>query len=90
MKPLLTEKSMNLAKTGKYTFVFDKGLIKKEIAKIIGAIYDVHVKSVSTVNYKGGEKRNNRGRDVKIKAFKKAYVTLAEGEELDIYGSSEE
>ena len=84
--PLLTEKSMNLAKKGQYTFLFDGGLVTKfEIAKLINSIYDVHVKEVRTVSHKKGEKTNNRGRKVTLKAFKKAYVTLAKDEKIDAF-----
>jgi large subunit ribosomal protein L23 len=83
--PILTEKSLNVAKDGKYTFVVDTGLNKLEIAKLISFIYEVHVKTVRTLNYKTGEKRNTRGRKVTIKAFKKAVVTLAKDEKIDAF-----
>lgn len=83
--PILTEKSLNVAKMGKYTFVVDVGLNKLEIAKLVSSIYSVHVKTVRTLNYKSGEKRNTRGRKVTIKAFKKAVVTLAKDEKIDAF-----
>lgn len=83
--PILTEKSLNVAKEGKYTFVVDVELNKLEIVKLINSIYAVHVKSVRTLNYKTGEKRNARGRKVSIKAFKKAVVTLAKDEKIDAF-----
>ena len=83
--PILTEKSLNLAKDGKYTFVVDVGLNKLEIIKLINSIYGVHVKTVRTLNYKSGEKRNARGRKVSIKAFKKAIATLAKDEKIDAF-----
>lgn len=83
--PILTEKSLNVAKDGKYTFVVEAGLNKFEITKLINSIYDVHVKTVRTLNYKSGEKRNVRGRKVNIKAFKKAIVTLAKDEKIDAF-----
>ena len=83
--PILTEKSLNLAKDGKYTFVVDVGLNKLEIIKLINSIYGVHVKTVRTLNYKSGEKRNVRGRKVSIKAFKKAIATLTKDEKIDAF-----
>ncbi len=83
--PILTEKSLNIAKEGKYTFTLDVGLNKLEIAKLINSIYAVHVKTVRTLNYKSGGKKNVRGRKVKIKAFKKAVVTLAKDEKIDAF-----
>lgn len=85
IKPVLTEKSLNVAKDGKYTFVVDSGLNKLEIAKLVGSIYGVHVKTVRTLNYKSGEKKNTRGRKVSIKAFKKAVVTLGKDEKIDAF-----
>lgn len=83
--PILTEKSLNIAKEGKYTFVVNVGLNKLEIAKLVDSIYGVHVKSVKTLNYKAGVKRNVRGRKVNIKAFKKAIITLAKDEKIDAF-----
>ena len=83
--PILTEKSLNAAKEGKYTFVVDVGLNKLEIAKLINSIYAVHVKTVRTLNYKASERKNARGRKVNIKAFKKAIVTLAKDEKIDAF-----
>mgnify|MGYP001560854272 FL=1 len=83
--PILTEKSLNVAKEGKYTFVVDVGLNKLEISKLINSIYEVHVKSVRTLNYKVGGKRNAKGRKVSIKAVKKAIVTLGKDEKIDAF-----
>lgn len=83
--PILTEKSLNVAKEGKYTFVVDVGLNKLEIAKLINSIYGVHVVSVRTLNYKSGEKRNAKGRKVSIKAFKKAVVVLGKDEKIGAF-----
>lgn len=83
--PILTEKSLNVAKEGKYTFVVEVGLNKLGIIKLINAIYGVHVKSIRTLNYKKGEKKNVRGRKIAIKAFKKAIVALGKNEKIDAF-----
>ncbi len=83
--PILTEKSLSLAKDGGYSFILDKGLAKPEIVKLINQVYGVHVTKVRTMNYKAGEKRNNRGRRVEIKAFKKVIVNLAKDEKIDAF-----
>lgn len=85
LTPILTEKSLNIAKEGKYTFVVDPKLNKEEIRKLIDSVYGVHVKSIRTLNYKAGEKRNARGRKVAIKAFKKAVVVLSKDEKIDAF-----
>lgn len=83
--PVLTEKSLNAAKEGQYAFVVEVGLNKLEIAKLVSSIYGVQVKTIRTLNYKKGEKRNVRGRKVNIKAFKKAIVTLGKDEKIDAF-----
>lgn len=73
IKPILTEKSLKLAKSGVYSFWLEPGIRKPEIKKLIGKIFDVHVVKVKTANFKDRIKR------------KKAYVTLAEKEKIDIF-----
>ena len=83
--PIFTEKSTNLAKQGKYTFEVDvkatKHLIKSELLKVFG----VHVRDVRTIKNTGEAKKNLRGHKVWVRAVKKAIVTIAEGEKLDVF-----
>ncbi len=83
--PVLTEKSLNSAKEGKYTFWVDPGLIKNEIRALVNKIFNVHAKRVWTINFKGGERKNNRGRKVRIPGRKKAMVTLGKDEKIDLF-----
>lgn len=85
LKPVYTEKSLELAKNGYYSFWVLGNLKKEWIAKLIEQTFDVHVKTIKTTNYKKGEKRNYRGIVQKIKAKKKAIVTLKDGEKIDIF-----
>jgi len=87
LTPILTEKSLKDAKTGFYTFWVDKMLTKFQIKGLISQVYDVHVVTVKTMNYKGGTKKNFRGKTQVIKARKKALVTLAEKEKIDLFES---
>jgi large subunit ribosomal protein L23 len=94
IKPIISEKSEKLTNKGnQYTFVVDKKANKLEIKKAVESMFTTNVVAVNTVIVPAKLKsRNTRSGVVRgsISAYKKAYVTLAEGEELDIYGSSEE
>jgi len=83
--PILTEKSLNLAKAGKYSFWLNVALTKTRIKKLISEIYGVHVTSVKTLRYKGGERKNTQGRKIRIPERKKAIATLKEGEKIDVF-----
>jgi len=87
--PILTEKSLQLAKQGKYSFWVGRNLVKKEIKKLIGEIFAVHIVSVRTMNYKGGVKTNLKRRKITIRARKKAIVVLKEGEKIALFETKE-
>lgn len=87
--PILTEKSLLLAKQGKYSFWVDRNLKKKEIKKLIGEIFTVHVISVRTMNYKGGVKTNLKRRKITVPDRKKAIVVLKEGEKIALFETKE-
>jgi len=82
---VLTEKSLSDAKGGCYTFFVNRVLDKGEIKKLIEGAFGVHVTGVKTAIIKGGIKKNVRGRTQTKKAFKKAWVSLAEKEKIDIF-----
>lgn len=85
LKPVFTEKSMAEAKKGNYTFLVNPSLTKKAIKAAINSAFGVHVKAVRTVNKPSVTKRNMYGKIVTSKAVKKAIVTLAEKEKIDIF-----
>jgi large subunit ribosomal protein L23 len=94
IKPIVSEKSERLSgKLNQYAFVVDKSANKLEIKKAIEAMFTTNVVSVNTALMPAKMKSRNtrsglvRGR---VASYKKAYVTLAEGESLDIYGGTEE
>jgi large subunit ribosomal protein L23 len=93
-KPVISEKSERLtAKNNVYTFVVDRKANKIEIKNAVEAMFTTNVVDVNTVNMPVKVKtRNTRSGVLKgtKSAFKKAYVKIADGEELDIYGSTEE
>jgi large subunit ribosomal protein L23 len=94
IKPIVSEKSEKLSgKLNQYAFVVDKKANKLEIKKAVEAMFTTNVLSVNTALMPAKMKsRNTRSGLVKgrVASYKKAYVTLAEGEVLDIYGGTEE
>lgn len=78
-------KSLARCKSPKYVFVVDKAATKEEIRDAVEAIYkaqDVKVTAVNTINVKP-KARRVRGRPGVTPGFKKAVVTLQEGDSLD-------
>lgn len=90
IKPIISEKAELLSeKRGQYSFVVDKQANKLEIKKAVEAMYNVNVASVNTniVPRKMKVRNTKSGLQVGSKpAFKKAVVTLATGEMIDLFG----
>ena len=85
VRPIITEKSMGLGSEGKYAFQVDKDSNKIEIADAVSKIFKVKVLSVNTLNVKGKTIRRGRGPAGKSADWKKAYVTLAAGQKIEIF-----
>ncbi len=90
IKPLITEKAEMLSEKGnRYSFVVNKGANKIEIRKAVEDMYQVTVESVNTL-IMPAKAKNRTTRSGLIQgrkpAYKKAVVTLAEGEEIDFFG----
>ncbi|MBI4553057.1 MAG: 50S ribosomal protein L23 [Candidatus Latescibacteria bacterium] len=84
-RPLLTEKNNDLReKENKYVFEVDCDANKLEIGRAIEEIFHVHVVSVRTIRMKGKVKRLGRF-EGKRPDWKKAIVTLASGDVIDLY-----
>lgn len=79
LTPVLTEKSLRQAKEGHYTFWVTPSLTKQGVKALVERVFEVKVGRVRTMNFKGGVKKNLRGRTQVIKGAKKAIVTLKEG-----------
>ena len=91
IKPIISEKSEVLsAEHGQYSFVVNKNANKIEIRKAVQEMYpDVTVESVNTINMPAKAKTRNTRAGVlngRISGYKKAIVTLAEGDEIDFFG----
>lgn len=83
--PVLTEKSLNEAKNGKYSFWVSMGLNKLEIKNLIGKTFGVTVVSVRTINSKKLISRNARGRYQVENPNKKAIVKVKAGEKIGLF-----
>ena len=82
-KPWITEKATALGVHGQYAFMVQSGATKPEIKKAIHELYKVDVVSVNTVNRPAKTKRF-RGVKRKQGDYRKAIVTLKEGQKIDI------
>lgn len=90
IKPIITEKAEALSENmGQYSFIVDKRSNKVEIRKAVEKQFNVSVDSVNTINMpKKSKSRNTRSGVVKgaISGYKKAIITLSEGENIDFFG----
>lgn len=85
LTPVLTEKSLKVAKDGKFSFWVIKSLTKNQIREQIEETFGVHVTSIKTINFKKETKRNFKRQLVTKGARKKAIVTLAKDEKIDLF-----
>ncbi len=84
IRPVVSEKSYEGIERNTYTFLVDKRANKTEIKEAVQSIWEVRVTSVNTLNRKGKSKR--RRYTVGKKADqKRAIVTLAEGDAIEIF-----
>lgn len=88
IRPVVSEKSYALLDEGVYTFVVHPDSNKTEIKQAIEAIFNVQVAKVNTMNRQGKRKRNRRTFTYgKRPDSKRAIVTLAPGERIDLFES---
>ncbi|MHA7877642.1 MAG: 50S ribosomal protein L23 [Bacteroidota bacterium] len=89
-RPLITEKVSSFNEKGVYGFIVDKRANKVEIRKEVEKAYGVTVNSVNTIRYASTRRTRytksgiTRGKQA---AYKKALVTLKEGEVIDFYNN---
>ena len=85
IRPVVTERSTLMAdEMDAFTFIVAPDANKIEIRRAVEQLFDVKVRSVRTMNYRGKWRRvgRNYGRRP---SFKKAIVKLVEGERIDVY-----
>lgn len=89
-QPLVTEKVSSLNEKGKYGFIVDINANKVEIKKAVEKRYGVNVEKVNTIRMMGKNKTRYTKTGILAGSkpnFKKAIVTLAEGEVIDFYSN---
>ncbi len=91
LRPIVTEKMTSLGEDmNRYSFIVDKRANKIQIKKAVEELYDVSVVSVNTMRY-GGKKKMRYTRtgiiSGKTKSYKKAIITLNEGDTIDFYSN---
>jgi large subunit ribosomal protein L23 len=85
VKPVVSEKSYGLLDEGKYTFIVAPEANKTEIRIAVEAVFGVKVTNVNTINRPGKRRRTRYGWGQRPDT-KRAIVTLAEGDRIDIFG----
>ena len=83
LSPHITEKSTMLSESNAVVFKVASGASKPEIKAAIEALFNVSVTGVNTIVTKGKSKRW-KGKPYQRSDFKKAIVTLAEGQSIDV------
>lgn len=92
LEPIITEKQTDItdAMPNRYGFKVAKSANKVQIKEAVEAMYGVHVVSVNTMRYDGKRKqRYTKGGLIvgRTPAFKKAIVTIKEGQEIDFFSN---
>ena len=85
LRPVVSEKSYGLLDEGKYTFVVAPDANKTQIRLAVEAVFGVKVTGVNTVHRPGKRRRTRYGWG-KRKDTKRAVVSLAEGDRIDLFG----
>ena len=85
LKPVVSEKSYGLLDEGKYTFVVAPEANKTQIKQAVEEVFRVKVTGVNTLNRQGKRRRTRFGWGKRVDT-KRAIVTLAEGDRIDIFG----
>ena len=85
-RPLVTEKNAALQASGKYAFEVNREANKMQIKQAVEKAFKVTVTAVNVVTMRGEEKRVGR-KMVTTPSWKKAIVTLQEGDKIDLFES---
>jgi large subunit ribosomal protein L23 len=89
LRPVVSEKSYALMEDGTYVFVVAPDATRVEVRSAVEQVFGVHVVKVNTLNRKGKRRRNRRRNTFSTRAAtKRALVTLAAGERIDLFEKS--
>jgi large subunit ribosomal protein L23 len=87
LRPLVTEKNTALMENNKYCFQVATDATKPQIKRAVENIFNVSVVKVHTMNVRGKRKRRGRDEFGYTAAWKKAIVTLVEGDHIGLFES---
>ncbi len=92
VKPIFTEKQTELTDKyeNRYGFIVVPSANKVQIKQAVEALYNVHVESVNTMKYDGKKRSRYTKSGVvegRTSSYKKAIVTLREGETIDLFSN---
>ena len=85
LRPVISEKSYRLVDDGKYTFLVAPSANKTQIRQAVEEIFHVKVTGVNTINRPGKRRRTRFGWGTRA-ATKRAIVSLAAGDRIDVFG----
>ena len=85
LRPIITEKATQASENGQVTFAVPLTATKPEIKAAVEMLFNVNVTAVNTILLKGKSKMF-KGRPGRRSDMKKAMVTLAEGQNIDLMG----
>jgi len=83
VRPVITEKAMKSAENNQVTFLVSLNATKPQIKKAIESVFGVEVKSVNTLR-QAGKVKSFRGKMGVRSDVKKAIITLAKGQTIDV------
>ena len=86
LSPVISEKSYGLLDENKYTFVVRPDANKTQIKIAVEQVFNVKVLAVNTINRQGKRKRSRGTQMGKRKDTKRAIVSLAPGDRIEIFG----
>ncbi len=84
IRPIISEKSYAQIENNRYTFEVDKHCSKPQIADAVAEVFKVTVTRVNTMNVSGKTRRLRTSQGV-TRAWKKAIVTLKEGDKIEFF-----
>ena len=87
LAPVVSEKSYGLLDANKYTFLVHPDANKTEIKIAVEKVFNVQVTNVNTINRPGKRRRTRNGWGSRA-ATKRAIVSLAAGDRIDLFGGS--
>lgn len=84
-RPLITEKSTRLSGEHKYVFEVHRGTNKHQIKEAVEKAFDVRVLQVNVINMRGKTRRTRGGGTMRRPDWRKAVVTLAPGDKIELF-----